>query len=160
MPKIILTETKQIIPDKNLFGDSNIGTQAFNNVIIQLSRMPSIVSSKGRSKSKSKSKSVHRASHSSKSTSSKFSNSAKTSLEVQHVISDQDEAKHLQITGIEDGESEDEMCDNVNQSANMNIPGRQNTDDMDIYQAANYQYNPTVGNSNSNNDVKQHKIVL
>ena len=34
-PKIQLTETKQIVPDKNLFGQSNFAENAFN-VIIQL----------------------------------------------------------------------------------------------------------------------------
>ena len=35
-PKVILIETKQIIPDKNLFGESNLAA----NVVIQLSTVP------------------------------------------------------------------------------------------------------------------------
>lgn len=39
-PKINLIETKQIIPEKNLFGQSNIASNAFN-VIIQMATKPS-----------------------------------------------------------------------------------------------------------------------
>ena len=38
-PKIILRETKQIIPDKNLFGQSNFASNAVN-VVIQLAKQP------------------------------------------------------------------------------------------------------------------------
>ena len=38
-PKIVLLETNQIIPDKNLFGQSNFVTNTFD-VLIQLRNMP------------------------------------------------------------------------------------------------------------------------
>ena len=43
LPKIVLTETKQIIPDKNLFGQSNFASNAAN-VVIQLMKDPVQVS--------------------------------------------------------------------------------------------------------------------
>ena len=57
--KIILVETKQIIPDKNLFGQSNLAANAFN-VVIQLATAPARVRSTSRRdrRSRVKSKSI------------------------------------------------------------------------------------------------------
>ena len=38
-PKILLRETKQVLPDKNLFGQQNLDNNPFN-VIIRLSSIP------------------------------------------------------------------------------------------------------------------------